>query len=72
MVVTHDIHGKAGYLVALMMANFLTANGVLYAGRIIGEGGAEAGHVKKDKRAMREAKELADRIMELYEMMKEK
>lgn len=27
------------------------------------------GHVKKDKRAVREAKELAARIMELYEMM---
>lgn len=28
------------------------------------------GHVKRDKRAMREAKELADRIMELYEILK--
>jgi multimeric flavodoxin WrbA len=70
VVVTHDVHGQAGYFVALMMANFLHANGILYAGRIIGEGGAEIGHVKKDKRALQRAKELAKRIMELYEITK--
>jgi len=70
VVVTHDIHGQAGYMVALMMANFLNANGILYAGRVIGEGGAEIGHVKRDKRAMKEAKELAERIMELYGIMR--
>lgn len=67
VVVTHDIHGQAGYMVALMMANFLNANGIIYAGRVIGEGGAEIGNIRKDKRAMRKAKEVAERITELYE-----
>jgi hypothetical protein len=53
-----------------MMANFLNANGVLYAGRIIGEGGAEIGHIKKDKGALEKTKELAERVMELYEITK--
>ena len=70
VVVTHDVHGQAGYMVALMMANFLNANGILCAGRVIGEGGAEMGHVKKDKRALKKTKELAERIMELYEITK--
>jgi multimeric flavodoxin WrbA len=70
VVVTHDVHGQAGYMVAVMMANFLNANGILYAGRIIGEGGAEIGHVKKDKRALKKAKEMAERITELYEITK--
>ncbi|MEM1540117.1 MAG: flavodoxin family protein [Candidatus Bathyarchaeia archaeon] len=70
VVVTHDVHGQAGYMTALLIANFLSANGILYAGRVIGEGGAEMGHIKKDKRAMRGAKELAERIMELYELTK--
>jgi len=39
-----------------------------YAEGIIGEGGAKMGNVKKDKRAMKEAKELAERIMELYKI----
>jgi hypothetical protein len=43
---------------------------MISAGGIIGEGGAEAGHVKKDKRAMKEAKDLAKRITELYEKLK--
>jgi hypothetical protein len=44
----------------------------MYAGRVIGEGGAEIGHIRKDERAMKKAKEVAGRIMELYERMKEK
>jgi multimeric flavodoxin WrbA len=68
VVVTHDIHGQAGYMTALTMANFLNANGILYAGRVIGEGGAAVGHVKKDKRALKKTEELAKRIIELYEI----
>ena len=45
---------------------------MIYAGGIIGEGGTEVGYVKKDKRAMKEAKELAERIMELYRIMRRK
>ena len=45
---------------------------IIYAGGIIGEGEAEMGYVKKDKRAMKEAKELAERIMELYKMIKKR
>ncbi len=70
VVVTHDVHGQAGVIAALLIANFYNANGILYAGRVIGEGGAEIGHVKKDKRAMRRAKEMAERIMELHKIMK--
>lgn len=68
VVVTHDVHGRGGKMVALMIANFYSANGILYAGKVIGEGGAEMGHIKKDKRAMRKAKEVAKRIMELYKV----
>jgi multimeric flavodoxin WrbA len=70
VVVTHDVHGQAGYMVAVMMANFLNANGILYAGRIIGEGGTEIDHVKKDKRALKRTKEVAERITDLYKMTK--
>jgi len=71
-VVTHDVHGQAGWMAAILIANFYNANGMLYAGRVIGEGGAETGHIKKDKRAMRRSKEVAERIMELHEIMKGK
>lgn len=69
-IVTHDVHGQAGWMVALLMANFLNANGILYAGRVIGEGGAQTGHIKKDKRALLGAKRLAARIMELQVIVK--
>ena len=72
VVVTHDVHGQGGLMVALAIANFLNANGILYAGRVIGEGGAEMGHIKKDKQAMKKAKEVAKRIVELYEIMSER
>jgi multimeric flavodoxin WrbA len=67
VVVTQDVYGsgRGGELVRQAMAHFLTPE-MIYAGGIIGEGGEEMGHVKKDKRAMREAKKLAERIMELY------
>lgn len=72
-VVTQDVYGsgRGGELVILQIRNFFGRN-ILYAGGIIGEGGAEMGHVKKDKRAMREAKELAARIMELHKIMRRK
>jgi multimeric flavodoxin WrbA len=72
-VVTQDVYGsgRGGELVRLTIEQFFSPD-IIYAGGIIGEGGAEMGHVKKDKRAMREAKELADRIMELHQIMKER
>ena len=70
-VVTQDVYGsgRGGELVRQTIAHFFIPE-MIYAGGIIGEGGAEMGNVKKDKRAMREAKELAERIMELYKIMK--
>jgi len=50
----------------------LCSGDVIDAGGVIVEGGAGIGDVKKDKRAMREAKELAARIMELCEMARGK
>lgn len=72
-VVTQDVYGsgRGGELVRQAIAHFLIPE-TLYAGGIIGEGGEKMGNVKKDKRALREAKELAERIMELYEMVKER
>jgi multimeric flavodoxin WrbA len=69
-VVTHDVHGQAGWMVALFIASFYSAHDMLYAGRVIGEGGAEIGHVKKDERALQRSIELAERITELYEATK--
>jgi multimeric flavodoxin WrbA len=73
-VVTQDVYGsgRGGELVRQAIAYYITqvTQQMIYAGGIIGEGGAEAGHVKKDKRAMKEAKDLAKRITELYEKLK--
>jgi len=73
-VITQDVYGsgKGGELVRQAIAYYITqvTRQMIYAGGIIREGGAEAGHVKKDKRAMKEAKELAARITELYEKLK--
>lgn len=69
VVVTHDVHGQAGWMAAILIANFYNANGMLYAGRVIGEGGAEIGHIRKDKRALLGAKEVAERVVELYGIM---
>jgi len=70
-VVTQDVYGsgRGGELVRQAIAHFMVPE-MVYTGGIIGEGGAEVGHVKKDKRAMKEAKELAERIMELYKVMR--
>jgi len=69
VAVTHDVHGQAGWMTAILIANFYNANGMLYAGRVIVEGGAEIDHIRKDKRALRKAKEVAERVMELYEVI---
>jgi multimeric flavodoxin WrbA len=64
-VITQDVYGsgRGGELVRqALMEYFASKMGMIYAGGIIGEGGAEIGHVKKDKRAMKEARELAERI----------
>jgi multimeric flavodoxin WrbA len=70
-VVTQDKYGsgRGGELVRQTISNFLVPE-MVYGGGIIGEGGAEVGNVKRDKRAMKEAKELAERIIELYEITK--
>jgi multimeric flavodoxin WrbA len=75
-VVTQDVYGsgRGGELVRQAIAYYITqvTQQMIYAGGIIGEGGTEVGYVKKDKRAMKEAKELAERIMELYRIMRRK
>jgi multimeric flavodoxin WrbA len=69
--VTQDVYGsgRGGELVRQAIAHFMIPE-MVYAGGIIGEGGAEIGHFKKDKRAMKEAKDLAKRIIELHEKLK--
>lgn len=68
IVVTQDVHGSGGKLVLLTIEQFYSPE-IIYAGGVIGEGGAEIGHIKKDRRAMKGAEELAARIMELHEIM---
>lgn len=72
-VVTQDVYGsgRGGELVRQMLEHFFIPE-MIFAGGIIGEGGAKMGNVQKDKRAMKEAKELAERIMELYEIVKKR
>jgi len=72
-VVTQDVYGsgRGGELVRQTLEHFFVPE-MIYAGGIIGEGGAKKGNVRKDKRAMREAKELAERIMELYKIVRER
>lgn len=71
--VTQDVYGEGrGGELTLSSIRNLWGGDVVYAGGVIGEGGSEIGNIKKDKRAMQEAKELAARIMELYEAMKRK
>jgi multimeric flavodoxin WrbA len=69
-VVTHDVKGWGGALVLHSIIDFYSTHRIIYAGGIIGEGGEEIGHVKKDKQAMKKAKELAKRITELVEITK--
>lgn len=68
-VATHDVGSHGGRLVVQTIAQFFIPNNI-YAGAVIGQGGAEMGHVKKDERAMRRAKELAKRITELVKIMR--
>jgi multimeric flavodoxin WrbA len=69
-VVTHDVRGWGGALVLHSIIDFYNTHKIIYAGGIVGEGGEEKGHVKKDKQAMKRVKELAKRITELTERMK--
>jgi len=73
VVVTQDKYGsgRGGELVRETILQFMVPD-MIYAGGIIGEGGAEIGNVRKDKRAIKEAKELAERIIELVRLIKEK
>lgn len=64
-VVTHDVGGWGGALVLHSIIDFYNTHKMIYVGGIIGEGGEEIGHVKKDKQAMNRAKQLAERIMEV-------
>ncbi len=72
-VVTQDEYGKGrgGELTLFTIRHFYGRH-IVYAGGVIGEGGIEKNNVKKDQRAMREAKDMAMRIMELYEMIGKK
>ncbi|MBS7636810.1 flavodoxin family protein [Candidatus Bathyarchaeota archaeon] len=59
-VVTQDVYGsgRGGELVRQALMEYLASKmGMIYAGGIIGEGGAQIGHIKK----------LASKIMQLYE-----
>lgn len=70
-VVTHDVGSHGGLFVVHTIAQFLIPRNI-YAGAVIGEGGAAMGHVKKDERALRRAKELAQRIIELVKLVRVK
>lgn len=59
-VVTYGVQGQAGRMVTLFIGNFYDANNMLYAGRVIGESGAEIGHIKKNLRALQRFKEVAN------------
>jgi multimeric flavodoxin WrbA len=66
-VVTQDSReGRGGEHALAGIQRFFLANRMLYAGGTIGAGGAEKAHVRSDRRAMTEAKRLAERIEELY------
>lgn len=70
-VVTNDVGSHRGRLVVEQIAQFLIPDNI-FAGGIIGEGGAEIGNVRKDKQALKRAKELAKRITELVNLIKGK
>lgn len=59
-VVTQDEYGKGrgGELTLFTIRHFYGRH-IVYAGGVIGEGGIEKDNVKKDQRAMREAKDMA-------------
>jgi len=67
-VVVQDEYGKGrgGESVVRAIAEYIGTMGMLYVGGIIGEGGLDLYNVKKDKRAMSEAQDLANRIQEIY------
>ncbi len=70
-VVTNDVGSYGGRLVVEAISQFFIPENI-YAGGIIGQGGAELGHVKKDKKSLKKANQLAQRIMELAEITRRK
>jgi multimeric flavodoxin WrbA len=71
IVVTQDVHGSGGKLVLLTIEQYYSPE-IIYAGGVIGEGGAEIGQIRKDRRAFQRSREVAERIMELHKVMKRK
>ena len=71
-VITQDVHGsgRGGELVMQALARYFAGCRMIYAGATIGEGGREKGNVLNDQRAMREARQLAERLMELVAKMR--
>jgi multimeric flavodoxin WrbA len=71
IVVTQDVHGSGGRLVLQVIRDYYGKE-IIYAGGVIGEGRTEIGHVMKDTGTLRGAKEVAQRIMELNEIINRK
>jgi multimeric flavodoxin WrbA len=67
-VVTQDVNGRGGELVVQTLRSFYDTHRMIYAGSVIGEGGAEVGNIRKDERAMKTARKLAQRITELLKL----
>lgn len=67
-VVTQDVNGSGGIVVVHTIRNFYDTHKIVYAGGVVGEGGAEMGNIRNDAEAMKEAGVLAERIMELQKM----
>ncbi len=67
-VVTQDVKGSGGIVVVHTIRNFFDGHEMLYAGGIVGEGGAEKGNVRNDAEAMKGAGKLAKRINEFLSM----
>jgi multimeric flavodoxin WrbA len=64
-VVTQDVNGLGGIVVVHTIRNFYDGHQILYAGGIVGEGGAERGNIRNDAEAMKKAGNLGERITEL-------
>ena len=71
-VVTHEAGGWAGALVLHSLIDFFNTHGVIYAGGVIGEGGEEEGHVRRDRDALDRARALAQRIAELGRLLRKR
>lgn len=68
-VVTQDVKGLGGIVVAHTIRNFYETHKILYAGGVIGEGGAEMGNIRNDEEAMKAASILAERVNELLKRL---